>query len=114
MRQPDMALAVHAREELGIDPNELPSALWAAGLSLVCFLFGAFLPVIPWFAGRGAAAGWASLAIGVVMAAGVGGVVGRFAERSVWRSVIRQVTIVLVACGVTYAIGELVGVNLAG
>jgi VIT1/CCC1 family predicted Fe2+/Mn2+ transporter len=45
MRHPEVALAVHAREELGIDPDDLPSAMWAAGLSLVCFLFGAVLAV---------------------------------------------------------------------
>lgn len=114
MRRPETALSVHAREELGIDPDDLPSAMWAAGLSLVCFLFGAVLPIIPWFVGAGAAAAWSSLAIGVAAAAVVGGIVARFAERPVYRGVARQVLIVLVACGVTYAIGELVGVNLAG
>lgn len=112
MQQPEAALAVHAREELGVDPHDLPSPLWAAGLSLVCFLFGAFLPIIPWFIGGGPAAAWSSLAIGVVAAALVGGLVGRFAERSIGKSVARQVVIVLVACSVTYLIGELVGINL--
>jgi VIT1/CCC1 family predicted Fe2+/Mn2+ transporter len=114
MREPEAALAVHAREELGVDPHDLPSPMWAAGLSLVCFLFGALLPVVPWFVGGGGGAAWASLAIGVVAAGAVGGLVGRFAERSISRSVLRQVAIVLVACGVTYLIGELVGVNLGG
>jgi VIT1/CCC1 family predicted Fe2+/Mn2+ transporter len=114
MREPDIALAVHAREELGIDPDDLPSALGAAWLSLVCFLFGALLPLVPWYVGGGAAAAVASLATGVVAAAGVGGIVARFAERSLVAGIVRQVTIVLVACGVTYLIGELVGVNLAG
>jgi VIT1/CCC1 family predicted Fe2+/Mn2+ transporter len=114
MREPETALAVHAREELGINPDDMPSALAASGLSLICFLFGAFLPVVPWFIGGGATAAWWSLGIGVAAAAVVGGLVGRFAERSVWRSLARQVAILLVACGATYAIGELVGVNLAG
>ena len=52
MREPEAALVVHVREELGVDPNELGSPWTAAGLSLVCFLVGALLPVIPWFAGR--------------------------------------------------------------
>lgn len=114
MREPESALAVHAREELGIDPNDLPSAVAAAALSLVCFLFGAILPLIPWYLGSGNSAAWASLAIGVVAAGAVGGIVARFAERAVWFGVVRQVAIVLVACGVTYLIGELVGVNLGG
>jgi VIT1/CCC1 family predicted Fe2+/Mn2+ transporter len=114
MRRPELALAVHAREELGVDPDDLPSAMWAAGLSLVCFLFGAFLPLLPWYVGGGSTAAWASLAIGVVAAGVVGGLVARFAERPIVWGVVRQVAIVLVACGVTYLIGELVGVNLGG
>jgi VIT1/CCC1 family predicted Fe2+/Mn2+ transporter len=112
MRVPDVALTVHAREELGIDPRDLPSPISAAVLSLVCFLVGALLPVIPWMISDGGGAAWASLAIGVATAAAVGALVGRFAERPLALSVIRQVAIVLVACGVTYLIGELVGVNL--
>ena len=40
MRVPEAALAVHAREELGVDPDELGSPWSAAGLSLICFLVG--------------------------------------------------------------------------
>jgi vacuolar iron transporter family protein len=112
MQQPETALAVHAREEFGIDPSELPSAIGAGAISLVCFLIGAFLPLIPWFFGGGAAAALASLAIGLLAAAVVGGLVGRFAERSIAASVTRQVLIVLVACTVTYLIGELAGFSL--
>ncbi len=114
MQQPDTALFVHAREELGVDPDSLQSAGWAAVLSLVCFLFGALLPVIPWFVGGGDVAAWSSLGIGMVTAAFVGGLVARFAERSVVIGAARQVGIVIVACGITYLIGELVGVNLGG
>ena len=114
MREPEAALAIHAREELGIDPGGLPSPFNAAALSLVCFLFGALLPVVPWFLGSGTAAMWGSILIGVAAAAVVGGLVGRFAERPLPRAVARQVVIVLVACGITYAIGEIVGVNLGG
>jgi VIT1/CCC1 family predicted Fe2+/Mn2+ transporter len=112
MQRPETALAVHAREEFGIDPAELPSPIGAAGVSLVCFLLGAFLPLIPWFFGGGAAAAWASLGIGLVAAAVVGGLVGKFAERSIPASIARQVLIVLVACGITYVIGELAGIKL--
>ena len=113
MRRPDLALAVHAREELGIDPDDLPSAIRAAGLSFVCFIFGALLPLVPWYVGSGGGAALASLLIGVVAAAVVGGLVARFAEKPLVFGVVRQVAIVLVACGVTYFIGELVGINLA-
>ncbi len=113
MREPAQALGVHAREEMGVDPDELPSPYGAAAVSLLCFLFGALLPVLPWIGdATGAAPAFASLAIGVVAAAVVGALIGRYAERSVPMSILRQVIIVLVACGVTYVIGELVGVNI--
>jgi VIT1/CCC1 family predicted Fe2+/Mn2+ transporter len=112
MRQPEAALAVHAREELGIDPDELPSPWAAAALSLVCFLFGALLPVVPWLLTEGSGAVLASIGIGVVAAAVVGALIGRLAERSLPFSILRQVGIVIVAGAVTYAIGELVGVNV--
>jgi VIT1/CCC1 family predicted Fe2+/Mn2+ transporter len=113
MESPDVALRVHAREELGVDPDELPSPFRAATTSLACFLFGALLPLIPWLTGAsGFAPGVLSVAIGVVAAIFVGAAIGRLAERSVPRSILRQVGIVLVACAITYSIGELVGVSV--
>ena len=113
MASPEMALRVHTREELGVDPHDLPSAFRAAAISLVCFLFGALLPVIPWFTGAsGLAPAAITVSIGVVAAAFVGAAIGRFAERSIPKSIVRQIVIVLVACAVTYSIGELVGVNV--
>jgi len=114
MTEPEMALRVHTREEMGVDPDDLPSAFQAAAISLVCFVFGAMLPVTPWFFdATGLAPAAISLLIGVVAAAFVGAAIGRFAERSIVKSVARQIAIVLIACAVTYAIGEVVGVNLS-
>lgn len=113
MTSPEKALRVHTREEMGIDPHDLPSAFQAAAISFVCFMFGALLPVIPWFTGAsGFAPAAVSVAIGVVAAAFVGAAIGRFAERSIPKSIVRQIAILLVACAVTYSIGELVGVNV--
>ena len=114
MRRPAEALAVHARAELGVDPDNLPSPWRAAVSSLVCFLFGALLPVLPWLSSAsGTAPTVASVAIGVVAAAAVGALIGRFADRSIARTIVRQVLIVLGACAVTYALGQLIGINVA-
>ena len=112
MREPETALAVHAREELGVDPDDLGSPWGAAGLSLVCFLIGALLPVIPWFAGSGNGAKVASITIGAVAAAIVGLLIGKFAERRMAWSAVRQVLILLIACGATYLVGKLLGVSV--
>lgn len=113
MAKPEVALLVHAREELGIDPGELASAWRAAGLSLVCFIVGALLPVIPWFGGSGNGAVLASIIIGIVAAALVGAVIGRLGERPWPRTALRQVLIMLLACGATYVVGRLVGVSVS-
>ena len=113
MRTPEAALAVHAREELGVDPGSLPSATVAAVLSLIAFTVGALMPVVPWYLGSGTGAGVSSLAIGILAAAVVGAVVGRYADRSVPWSAVRQALIVIVACAITWGIGRVVGVNLS-
>jgi VIT1/CCC1 family predicted Fe2+/Mn2+ transporter len=113
MREPDNALVVHARAELGVDPRNLASPLHAALSSVVAFLFGAMLPVLPWlFGATGTAPTLLSVVIGVAAAAVVGAVIGRLAARPVARSAARQVLIVLGACAVTYGIGQLVGVSV--
>ena len=66
----------------------------------------------PEFLAEGTAAGVASVSIGVVAAAGVGALIGRFAERPLWFAMSRQVGIVLAACAITFIIGQAVGINL--
>jgi VIT1/CCC1 family predicted Fe2+/Mn2+ transporter len=91
----------------------MPSAFQAAVLSLISFIVGALLPLIPWFIGSGTVATILSLAIGVVAAGIVGAVVGKFAERPMAWAATRQVLIVLVACGATYLIGQIFGITLS-
>jgi VIT1/CCC1 family predicted Fe2+/Mn2+ transporter len=112
MRDHDKALIVHAREELGVDPDRLARPWLAALWSFVAFCIGAVLPLFPWFGGRGNPAKLASLSIGVVAATVVGVMIGRYAERSKAKSALRQVVILLVACGVTYLIGQAVGTSV--
>jgi VIT1/CCC1 family predicted Fe2+/Mn2+ transporter len=111
MREPSTALSVHAREELGISPEKLSNP-WAVGaFSFTFFALGAVLPVIPWFVGSGTAATVASVVIGVVAAAIVGYAIGRLSERGALRAMVRQVAILLGACGVTYVVGRAVNVT---
>lgn len=113
MRDHEKALTVHAREELGVDPTDLPSAAMAAVLSFVCFVLGAALPVFPWFAGSGTGATAASVVIGVVAAAALGWAIGQFAERNRPQAAARQVAIMLAACVVTYSIGKALNVSVS-
>lgn len=112
MADPEVALETHAREELGIDPNDLGSPIGAAVSSFIAFSVGALAPLIPWFFGRGPAAVAASLVVAVVFAVGVGGAIARFTERPLWYAAGRQLIFTLVPAAITFAIGSAVGVGV--
>ena len=111
MQDPDLALEVHAREELGIQPGSLGSPWQAALSSVVAFAVGAFLPLFPWLLGSGTTAILASVAIGVVASLLVGAGLAGLTGRSRWRSALRQLAVASVAAAVTYGIGRAVGVG---
>jgi VIT1/CCC1 family predicted Fe2+/Mn2+ transporter len=113
MSDPEVALDVHAREELGVDPEGIGSPLVAAVASFFAFTLGAVLPLVPWFLTEGTAAVIASVVIGVVAAAAVGAALAVFTERSRIRSALRQVLVAVVACSATYLIGSALGVSVA-
>lgn len=108
----DTALDVHAREELGIDPDELGSPGGAALSSFFAFAVGAIVPLIPWLFGGGDAAIVATIVLGVIGAAALGGVVGWLSGRSIPFAAFRQSAIAVVAAAVTYGIGSVVGVGV--
>jgi VIT1/CCC1 family predicted Fe2+/Mn2+ transporter len=106
-RDPDAALEVHTREELGVDPDDLPSPLLAAGSSFASFAVGAFLPVLPYL--LGATAIWPALALALVGLFVCGAVVSRVTARRWWYGGTRQLVLGGLAAAVTYGIGRLVG-----
>ncbi len=109
MRDPAIALEVHAREELGVDPSALASPLGAAGWSFVAFAIGAFVPVVPWFLAEGSGATWASVVLGVLGAASIGTALAVTTGRPVTSNVTRHVLIAVGAAGVTWLIGNALG-----
>jgi VIT1/CCC1 family predicted Fe2+/Mn2+ transporter len=104
---PDHALAVHVREELGVDPGELPSPFTAAAASLVTFAVGALIPLIPYLAGYDSLA--AALILAAVAAFAGGGLVARLTDRPFLRGALRQLLLGVLAAGITYLIGLMVG-----
>ncbi len=112
MADPEKALEVHAREEMGIDPNELGNPLLAAVSSFLAFAIGAVLPLLPWFFGGGNGAIVASVVLGVVGAIMVGSALALATSRSVVRGSLRQLAIAGAAAAVTFGIGSAVGVGL--
>jgi len=113
MADPEVALDVHAREELGVNPAQLGNPMVAAASSFGSFALGAFVPLVPWLGGGGNNAVWASVILGLSVAALVGAVLARLTERSVVRTVARQLLVVGGACGATYLIGTALGTSVA-
>lgn len=113
MRDPELALATHAREELGIDPRSLGSPVMAALWSFGAFAVGALVPLVPWFFAAGMAATVSAIAAGGVTAFGIGAFLARFTGRSRWFSAVRQFAIAAVAAAVTFLVGKAVGVSAA-
>jgi vacuolar iron transporter family protein len=106
-RHPEETLRVHVREELGVDPHELPSPYLAAGASLATFALGALIPLLPYLFGFSSLA--AALILAAVAAFIGGGLVARITARPFWRGAIRQLILAALAAGLTYGIGRLVG-----
>jgi vacuolar iron transporter family protein len=105
--RPEEALAVHVREELGVDHEELPSPVTAAAASLVTFAVGALIPLVPYLAGFHSLP--ASLILAAVAAFTGGGLVSRITARPFLRGALRQFLLGAVAAGLTFAVGTLVG-----
>ncbi len=110
-RHPDEALRIHVREELGVDHDELPSPLTAAGASLVTFAIGALIPLLPFLLG------FSSLAAAVILAAIAafigGGIVARVTARPFLRGALRQLVLAALAAAITYGIGTLLGGHIS-
>jgi vacuolar iron transporter family protein len=110
MQDPATALEVHAREELGLDPEELGSPVGAAVSSFVTFSVGAFVPLAPYLVTEGATAAWTAVALSLSSLFVVGAVMTRFTGRPVFVSGGRMLLIGGAAALVTFLIGTLLGV----
>jgi VIT1/CCC1 family predicted Fe2+/Mn2+ transporter len=115
MTDKSVALDTLAREELGIDPEELGGSAWEAALtSFFLFAFGAVFPIMPFFFLNGMPAVFTSLAISGVGLFIIGAAITLMTGRNVFYSGFRQVLFGLSAAGLTYGVGKLIGVSVAG
>jgi VIT1/CCC1 family predicted Fe2+/Mn2+ transporter len=101
----DQALRVHAQEELGVVPDELPSPWVAAGSSFVCFSIGALVPLITYLLGFDSL--WLALSVGGLGLFAAGALVAGFTGKRWWLSGLRQLALGALAAAVTYGIGTL-------
>lgn len=112
---PATALDTLSREELGVDPEELGGSPWEAGItSFVLFSIGALIPLWPFAVFEGAPAIVASLISGGAGLFLIGSAITLMTGRSVLFSGTRQVIFGLLAAGITFGIGRLLGVSVSG
>ena len=115
MANKDTALDTLAREELGVNPEELGGSAWEAAVtSFLLFALGALLPVSPFIFFGGMTAVIVSVAFATVGLFVIGAATSLFTGRTVLFSGMRMVVFGLCAAIVTYTIGHLLGVNVAG
>ncbi len=110
---PQTALDTLAREELGLDPEEMGgSAMEAALTSFLLFAVGAIIPVLPFIFSGGLPAVTISVILSTIGLFGIGAAITLFTGRSVLFSGTRQVVIGLAAAAITFGIGRLLGVTI--
>ncbi len=110
MQQSDTALDTLAREELGIDPKDLGGSAWGAAItSFFLFAIGAIIPVFPFIFTNGFTAVVISLILSVFGLFGIGAGVSLTANSPLWKSGGRQVLLGLLAAGITFGLGKLIG-----
>jgi VIT1/CCC1 family predicted Fe2+/Mn2+ transporter len=109
------ALDTMAREELGINPEEMGGSPWAAAAaSFSLFALGAIIPVAPFFflSGNWGLAMSAALSASALFAIGAG--ITLLTGRGILYSGLRQVLFGLLAAGITFGLGRVIGASLAG
>jgi VIT1/CCC1 family predicted Fe2+/Mn2+ transporter len=106
-RDPEGALEIHAREELGVDPGNLPSPVVAAVSSFAAFAIGAMIPVLPYLLGADNL--WPAAVLAAISLFTAGAIVSRVTLRTWWFSGLRQLVLGGAAALVTFGVGALIG-----
>lgn len=109
--RPEVAWRVHVREELGVDPDDLPSPWTAAGSSFLAFALGALVPLLPFI--LGASGILPALVVSAVALAVTGGVIARLTARPAWFGGGRQLLLGVASAAITYGVGLLVGAGIS-
>ena len=113
MGDKEVALDTLAREELGLDPDQLGSPWTAAVSSLLTFAVGAFVVVLPYLVGSGLAALVTAICLALAAMFAVGATMGALNGRSAVRMGLRQMAVGALACAVTFGVGALIGAHVS-
>ena len=115
MENKESAVQTLAREELGIDPEELGGSAWEAALtSFLLFALGAIVPLAPFIFSSGLTAVLLSIGFSTVGLFLLGAITTLFTGVNTLFSGFRMVIFGLLAAAVTFGIGKLIGVSING
>jgi VIT1/CCC1 family predicted Fe2+/Mn2+ transporter len=108
---PVRGLDTLAREELGLNPDELGSPWGAAIFSFLSFAGGALIPLLPFLFTRGIHALTTSVVLTALALFAVGATLSLFTGRPAWRGGLRMLAIGAAAGAATFAIGRALGLS---
>jgi VIT1/CCC1 family predicted Fe2+/Mn2+ transporter len=115
MADEQAALDAMVREELGLDPNELGGSPYsAAASSFLLFAIGAIIPLIPYFVADGTAALIGAIGCAALGLFAIGALITLLTGRNAAFSGTRQLVFGLLAAGVTFLLGRLIGTVVGG
>ena len=112
MRDPAIALETHAREELGLDPEQLGSPWGAAASSFLTFSFGALVPLVPFMITSGTTATVWSAILSALTLFVVGALVTMVTGKRFWFAGLRGVLVGAAAATTTFLIGRLIDAGI--
>ena len=110
---PEHALDTLAREELGLNPDELGSPWGAAISSLLSFAVGAAIPLLPFALGAGAHALVYAVVLTAIALFAIGATLSLFTGRGAMMSGLRMLLLGGLAGAVTFSVGRLFGVSIS-
>lgn len=113
IKNPQTGLKTLAREELGINPDDLISPIGAMISSFVAFSVGAVIPLIPFLAdGKNPYSMIYSISFTGLTLFIIGALISLYTNRNPIISGLRMFAIAMLAGAVTYSIGSLLGVKV--
>jgi VIT1/CCC1 family predicted Fe2+/Mn2+ transporter len=109
-----LSLETHAREELGLDVEDLGSPWGAAISSFITFTIGAIIPLAPFLFISGSSAIVVAAVLSGLTLFGIGGAMTVFTGKNFAIQGLKMLAIGGAAAAITYLVGDLLGVNLGG
>lgn len=112
VKDSEQALDTLAREELGLNPDDLGSPWTAAAASFVAFSAGAAVPLLPFLVGARESGVPAAALLSAAALVAIGMSLSLFTGRNALLGGLRMLAIGTAAATVTWTIGSLLGITL--